>query len=93
MHLTVLIYGYNTVFENSFDMKALDWDVLYNAVSTYWDADYFDYIDSVEAEPLNQYNGNVIILSKINEVAYCGEGTLFDEWDEVKYIGSIDVHC
>lgn len=48
MHFTIPIYGYNDTFVNGFDTKALDWDVLYNAVNIYFDADYFDYIDKVE---------------------------------------------
>ena len=93
MHFTIPIYGYNDTFVNGFDTKALDWDVLYNAVNIYFDADYFDYIDKEEVKLLDQKNGYVIVMSNVKEVEYCGEAKSFDEWSKVTYIGSIDVHC
>lgn len=93
MHLTIPIYGYNAAFANKFDISTLDWDAIYNVVSTYLDADYFDYVNDAEADLENNNSGYVIVMRNAKEAVYCGEDRWFDKWPEVKYIGSIDVHC
>lgn len=94
MHLLVPVFGYNEAFDDEFVVNKLDWDALYKAVSTYLDADYFEYTESIGDvnEAIYKLESNVIVFENSRLVAYCGEGRCFDEWIKVRWLGNIDVH-
>lgn len=94
MHMTVFVFGNKKIFANCFNINELSWDTLYNTISIYFDADYFDYIDEDANKQIvfDIINSNVIVMDSINTVDYCGCGRYYDKWDEVECLGSLDVH-